>query len=162
MFIRSWLRRSSRGFTFIELVVATAVIMVLASAALPLARVSMRRQRENELRRSLREMRTAIDRFKDLADNGQIASTDLRIGNENYPVSLQQLVDGVTRNGDASGNKLRFLRRIPIDPLTNDTEWGLRSLQDDPTSNVWGGQNVFDVYSKAPGVGLNGIKYRDW
>ena len=162
MFLRTWLRRSSRGFTFIELVVATAVIMVLASAALPLARVSMRRQRENELRHSLREMRAAIDRFKDLADNGQIASTDLRIGNENYPVSLQQLVDGVTRNGDATGNKLRFLRRIPIDPITSSTEWGMRAYQDRPDATSWGGQNVYDVYSKSEGTALDGTKYKDW
>lgn len=156
-----WLR-SSKGYTFIELIVATAVIMVLASAALPLARVSMQRQREVELHRVLREMRTAIDRFKDMADQGLIAPTELQIGSENYPASLQQMVDGVTRNNDATGMKLKFLRRIPIDPITGTTDWGLRSLQDAPDARVWGGQNVFDVYSKAEGVGLDGTKYRDW
>lgn len=154
--------RDARGFTFIELLVATAVIMVLASAALPLARVSMQRQREVELKRSLREMRAAIDRFKDMADQGVIAPTELRLGSENYPASLEQLVEGVTRNNDATGTKFPFLRRIPIDPITGRADWGMRSLQDPPDSGVWGGQNVFDVYSKAPGVGLDGSRYRDW
>jgi general secretion pathway protein G len=159
--ILKWMR-DARGFTFIELLVATAVIMVLASAALPLARVSMQRQREVELKRSLREMRAAIDRFKDMADQGVIAPTELRLGSENYPASLEQLVEGVTRNNDATGTKFPFLRRIPIDPITGRADWGMRSLQDPPDSGVWGGQNVFDVYSKAPGVGLDGSRYRDW
>lgn len=154
--------RNSRGYTFIELIVATGVIMILASAALPLARVSMQRQREVELRRSLREMRAAIDRFKDAADQGVIASTELQIGSENYPMSLQQLVDGVTRNNDATGTKWKLLRRIPIDPMTGQADWGLRAMQDQPDASVWGGMNVFDVYSKAPGVALDGSKYRDW
>jgi general secretion pathway protein G len=159
--ILKWMR-DARGFTFIELLVATAVIMVLASAALPLARVSMQRQREVELKRSLREMRAAIDRFKDMADQGVIAPTELQLGSENYPASLEQLVEGVTRNNDATGTKFPFLRRIPIDPITGRADWGMRSLQDPPDSGVWGGQNVFDVYSKAPGVGLDGSRYRDW
>jgi general secretion pathway protein G len=154
--------RNCRGYTFIELVVATGVIMVLASAALPLARVSMQRQREVELHRALREMRAAIDRFKDAADQGVIASTELQIGSENYPMSLQQLVDGVTRNNDATGTKWKLLRRIPIDPMTGQADWGLRAMQDQPDASVWGGMNVFDVYSKAPGVALDGSKYRDW
>jgi general secretion pathway protein G len=154
--------RPSGGYTFIELVVATAVIMVLASAALPLARVSMRRQKEADLRYTLRQVRTAIDTFKDAADRGVIASTELQIGSENYPKSLQQLVDGVARNNDATGTKWKLLRRIPIDPLTGEADWGMRSMQDPPDSSVWGGQNVFDVYSKAPGVALDGSKYRDW
>jgi general secretion pathway protein G len=156
------MRRSSPGFTFIELVVATAVIMILASAALPLARISIRRQRESELRYTLRQVRDAIDRFKDMADRGQIASTELSLGNENYPESLDQLVEGVTRANDATGNKVKFLRRVPVDPITGSTEWGLRSLQDDPKATVWGGRNVFDIYSKAPGTALDGSKYRDW
>ncbi|MEZ5319639.1 MAG: prepilin-type N-terminal cleavage/methylation domain-containing protein [Vicinamibacterales bacterium] len=160
--MNAWLRRSSPGFTFIELVVATAIIAILASAALPLARVSIRRQRESDLRYTLRQMRDAIDRFKDMADQGQIAATELRLGNENYPASLQQMVDGVTRANDATGTKVKFLRRIPLDPVTGEADWGLRALQDDPKSNVWGGQNVFDVYSKAPGTALDGTKYRDW
>jgi general secretion pathway protein G len=159
--ILKWMR-DARGFTFIELLVATAVIMVLASAALPLARVSMQRQREVELKRSLREMRAAIDRFKDMADQGVIAPTELQLGSENYPASLEQLVEGVTRNNDATGTKVPVLRRIPIDPITGRADWGMRSLQDPPDSGVWGGQNVFDVYSKAPGVGLDGSRYRDW
>lgn len=154
--------RGSSGFTFIELLVATAVIMILASAALPIARVSIRRQREAELKNDLRIMRAAIDKFKDYADVGRIPPTELQAGSENYPASLQQLVDGVPIANDASGRKLKLLRRIPIDPITNTQDWGLRSYQDQPTSTTWGGQNVYDVYSKADGKGLDGTKYKDW
>jgi len=157
-----WLRRSSPGFTFIELVIATAVLMVLASAAIPLARVSIRRQKEAELRRDLREMRTAIDKFKDYADAGAIASQQLQLGCENYPGSLQILVDGVPRANDTSGRLIKLLRRVPTDPLTNSTDWGMRSYMDPPGSTVWSGQCVYDVYSKADGKGLDGTKYRDW
>jgi general secretion pathway protein G len=136
--------------------------MILASAALPLVRVSIRRQRETELRSDLRQMRAAIDKFKDYADAGRIAPTEVQFGSENYPTSLQQLVDGVALNNDASGRKMKFLRRIPIDPITNSPDWGLRSYQDQPGSTTWGGQNVYDVYSKADGKGLDGTKYRDW
>lgn len=160
--MRRWFQRSSPGFTFIELVVATGVLMVLASAALPLARVSIRRQREADVRYNLRQMRAAIDRFKDMADTGQIAATELQLGNENYPASLQQLVDGVTRANDATGTKIKFLRRVPLDAITGEADWGLRALQDDPKATVWGGRNVFDVYSRAPGTALDGTKYRDW
>jgi general secretion pathway protein G len=155
-------RKSSGGYTFIELVVSTAVILILASAALPLIRVSVRRQREAELKTDLRIMRAAIDKFKDYADTGRIAATELQFGSENYPASLQQLVDGVPLANDASGRKMKFLRRVPIDPLTNTTDWGLRAYQDMPDSKTWGGQNVYDVYSKADGKGLDGTKYRDW
>ena len=155
-------RKSSGGYTFIELVVSTAVILILASAALPLIRVSVRRQREAELKTDLRVMRAAIDKFKDYADRGQIAATELQFGSENYPNSLQQLVDGVPLANDASGRKMKFLRRIPIDPLTNSTDWGLRAYQDLPNSTTWGGQNVYDIYSKADGKALDGTKYRDW
>lgn len=157
-----WLRRSSPGFTFIELVVATAVLMVLASAAIPLARVSIRRQKEAELRRDLREMRLAIDKFKDYADSNAISSTQLQLGCENYPPSLQVLVDGVPRANDTSGRVIKLLRRIPVDPLTNSTDWGLRSYTDAPNSTVWGGSCVYDVYTKAEGTGLDGVKYRDY
>jgi general secretion pathway protein G len=157
-----WLRRSSAGFTFIELVVATGVMMVLASAAIPLARVSIRRQKEAELHRDLREMRAAIDRFKDMADAGQISATQLQFGCENYPSSLQQLVDGVTRANDASGHVVRFLRRVPIDPMTNSTDWGLRAYADAPDSTTWSGSCVYDVYTKMDGKGLDGTKFRDW
>jgi general secretion pathway protein G len=158
-----WFLKSSGGYTFIELIIATAVLMVLASAALPLARVSIRRQKESELRHELRTVRGAIDRFKDLADspNG-IAATELRPGCENYPSSLDVLVDGVTRANDASGRKVKFLRRVPIDPLTGRADWGLRAYSDPPDSTVWGGQCVYDVYSKAEGRALDGTRYRDW
>jgi general secretion pathway protein G len=160
--MRGWLRRSSPGFTFIELVIATAVLMVLASAAIPLARVSIRRQKEAELRRDLREMRTAIDKFKDYADTGAVAAQQLQLGCENYPSSLQILVDGVPRANDTSGRLIKLLRRIPVDPLTNSTDWGLRSYTDSADSTVWGGSCVYDVYSKADGKGLDGTKYKDW
>ena len=160
--MRHWFRRSSPGFTFIELVLATAVLMVLASAALPLARVSIRRQKEATLRQELRAMRTAIDRFKDMADVGAIASTELRLGCENYPPSLDILVDGVRRSNTASDIKVKFLRRIPIDPITGRTDWGLRAYTDPPDSRTWGGQCVYDVYTKAEGTALDGTKYREW
>ena len=154
--------RGQSGFTFIELLVVSTLLIILASAVLPMARVTMQRQREAELRRSLREMRAAIDRFKAAADAQQIGGTDLRAGSEGYPPDLETLVEGVSVVGDASGRKLKFLRRVPIDPMTNSTEWGLRAYQDRPDSNSWGGQNVFDVYTKAEGTALDGTKYRDW
>jgi general secretion pathway protein G len=157
-----WFRRSSQGYTFIEIVVVTAIMMILASAALPLARVSMKRQREAELRRALREVRTAIDSFKDWADAGRISQTELQFGSENYPASLDVLVQGVTLANDASGNRKKFLRRVPVDPMTGSTDWGKRSYQDSPDSRVWGGQNVYDIYSKFDGIALDGSKYKDW
>ena len=157
-----WFRTTSPGYTFIELLIATAVLMVLASAAMPLARVSMQRQRENELRRTLREMRTAIDDFKRWADAGRISTRDTSIGSENYPPNLEILVEGVPFTNDASGRLKKFLRRIPIDPITRSTDWGLRSYTDSPQATVWGGQSVYDVYSKAPGTALDGTKYREW
>jgi general secretion pathway protein G len=157
-----WVRKSAAGFTFVELVVATAVMMILASAALPVARVSIKRQREKDLRYTLREMRTAIDKFKDYADTNRIAQYELQFGSENYPASLEQLVEGVAVANDTTGRKLKFLRRIPIDPVTGRAEWGMRAYQDSPDTRVWGGQNVYDVYSKAEGIALDGTKYRDW
>jgi general secretion pathway protein G len=154
--------RQVAGFTFIELLVTTAVLMVLASAALPLARVTIKRQREVELRRVLREMRSAIDRFKDMADTQIIAPTEVPFGSEGYPASLTVLVEGVTRNNDASGSKIKFLRRIPIDPMTGTADWGMRAYQDSKEATVWGGQNVFDVFSKSDGIALDGTKYKDW
>jgi general secretion pathway protein G len=156
------LRARQDGYTFIELLVVSVVLLVLASAAMPLAKVTVQRQREVELRRALREMRTAIDRFKDAADLQQIAAQDLKAGAEGYPEKLEVLVEGVRASGDATGRKLKFLRRIPIDPMTNSTEWGFRSYQDDADSTSWGGQNVFDVYTKSEGTALDGTKYRDW
>ena len=157
-----WFRSSSPGYTFVEIIVVSAIMMILASAALPLARVSMKRQREAELRHTLREVRTAIDQFKTWADAGRIAQTELQFGSENYPTSLEQLVQGVTLANDASGNRKKFLRRIPIDPMTGSTDWGKRSYQDRPDSKVWGGQSVYDIYSKFDGIALDGSKYKDW
>jgi general secretion pathway protein G len=154
--------RSARGFTFVELLVVSTIMLILASAVMPLARVSVQRMRESELRRDLREMRNAIDKFKDAADAGIIAATELKAGAENYPPDLQTLVDGVSVNNDQSGRKLKFLRRIPIDPMTRSTEWGLRAYQDKPDSTSWSGSNVFDVYTKSDGKALDGTKYKDW
>ncbi|HEY2906272.1 MAG TPA: type II secretion system protein [Vicinamibacterales bacterium] len=161
---RQWKNVSSRtrGYTFVELLVVATIIMILASAIMPLAKVTARRQREVELHRVLREMRTAIDRYKDAADNGLIGSLDLKVGSENYPPDLQTLVDGVTAANDATGRKLKFLRHIPVDPMTHSTEWGLRSYQDKPDSTHWGGQNVFDVYTTFDATALDGSKYKDW
>ena len=153
---------ASNGYTFVELLIVVTLLMILASAVLPLAQVTSQRQHEAELRRNLREIRTAIDKFKDSVDTGLIPTTELRPDNEGYPPDLDKLVDGVAIANDATGRKLKFLRRIPIDPMTNDTEWGLRSYQDKPDSTSWGGQNVFDVYSKSGGTALDGTKYRDW
>jgi len=151
-----------RGFTFIELLVVTTILLILASAIMPLTRVTLQREREAELRRALREMRTAIDRYKDAVDTGQIGATDVKAGSEGYPVDLDTLVEGVSKANDASGIKLKFLRRVPIDPMTHSTEWGMRSYQDKPDSSSWGGQNVYEVFSKAEGTALDGTKYRDW
>jgi general secretion pathway protein G len=154
--------RTQSGYTFIELLVVSTMILILASAIMPLARVTATRTREAELRRSLREMRTAIDKFKDAADQGQIGSLDIKVGSENYPADLQMLVDGVAAANDATGRKLKFLRRIPVDPMHHDSEWGLRSYQDKPDATSWGGQNVFDVYTTFNATALDGTKYRDW
>jgi len=151
-----------RGFTFIELLVVATIMLILASAVMPLARVSVQREKEATLRRELREMRTAIDKFKDAADAGIVAATELRAGAENYPPDLQTLVDGVGVNNDQSGRKLKFLRKIPIDPMTNSTDWGLRAYQDKPDSTSWAGGNVYDVYTKSDGKALDGTKYKDW
>jgi general secretion pathway protein G len=151
-----------RGYSFVELVVVSAMIMILASAVIPLARVTSVRAREAELRRTLREMRTAIDKYKDAADLGQLSPLELEPGNENYPPDLQTLVDGVPAANDASGRKIKFLRRVPIDPMTQDDDWGLRAYQDEPDARSWGGRNVFDVYTKFEGTALDGTRYRDW
>ena len=154
--------RSARGFTFIELLVVTAILLVLASAVMPLARVSVQRQKEVELRRYLREMRLAIDKYKDAADAGAIGAFDIKAGSEGYPPDLDTLVEGVSVVNDQSGRKLKFMRRVPIDPMTNSTEWGRRSYQDKPDATSWGGQNVYDVFTKSTGTALDGTKYKDW
>lgn len=155
-------RWSERGYTFVELLVVSSIILILASAAMPLAKVTATRQREAELRRALREMRTAIDKYKDAADSGQIGQLEIKAGSEGYPTDLETLVEGVAANNDATGRKLKFLRRIPVDPMTGKAEWGQRSYQDEPNASRWGGQNVFDVYTTHEGTGLDGTKYRDW
>jgi general secretion pathway protein G len=144
-----------RGFTLIELIVATAILVVLTTLAIPLARVTIKREKEHELRRDLWEMRDAIDRYKDAADRGAFQT---KVGSDNYPPDLDTLVKGV----DVQGKKLKFLRRIPVDPMTNSAEWGMHSMEDDPTADSWGEQNVFDVYTKSEGTGLDGTKYKDW
>jgi general secretion pathway protein G len=147
--------RRMRGLTLVELIVAITILMILTGAALPLARVKVQRERERDLRRALWEMRDAIDRYKDAADRGAF---QIKVGSEGYPPDLDTLVEGV----DVGGKKVRFLRRIPIDPMTGNTDWGMRSMQDDPESTSWGGQNVFDVFTKAQGEGLNGVPYKQW
>jgi general secretion pathway protein G len=154
--------RSQRGYSFVELLVVTAILFILASAVMPLAQVTAQRQREVELRAALRQMRTAIDKFKDAVDQGRIAATELKPGSEGYPPDLETLVEGVPMQNDQSGVKLKFLRRIPIDPMTNSTEWGMRSYQDRPDATTWGGQSVFDVYTKSEATALDGTKYKDW
>jgi general secretion pathway protein G len=160
--LRRLVRQGERGYTFIELIVVSTIILILASAIMPLAKVTAQRTRETELRRSLREIRTAIDRFKDAADLGIIAPLELEAGNEGYPESLEQLVEGVPAANDATGRKLKFLRRVPVDPMTHSTDWGLRSYQDDPDSTSWGGDNVYDVYTTFRGTAIDGTNYRDW
>ena len=159
---RTLLAQAADGYTFVELIVVAAIIMILAAAAMPLARVTVQRQREVELRTALREMRTAIDKYKDAADNQQISQLELKVGNEGYPADLETLVDGVPAANDATGRKLKFLRRVPIDPMTKNTDWALRSYQDDPDTTHWGGQNLFDVHTTFVGTALDGTKYSDW
>ena len=148
--------KPARGFTLIELVVAATILAILTMMALPLARVTIQREKEKRLHQALWEMRDAIDRYKDAADQGKFQT---KVDTMNYPPDLDTLVKGV--EGQA-GKKYRFLRSIPTDPMTNSKEWGLRSMQDDPDSDSWGGQNVFDVYTKSEGTALNGEKYKDW
>jgi general secretion pathway protein G len=146
------------GFTLIELTVSVLIVAILTGLAVPLARNSIKREKEFELRVALREMRTAIDKYKDAADRGLIM---VKVDTEGYPETLQVLVEGVQMVG-AVDKKLKFLRRVPTDPMTNSTEWVLRSYQDDIKATSWGGQNVFDVYTKSEGTALDGTKYKDW
>ena len=141
--------------TLIELITVITILMILTGVALPMVRVKVQRDRETELRRDLWEMRDAIDRYKDAADRGAF---QIKLGSEGYPPDLQTLVTGV----DVNGTKVRFLRRIPTDPMTGNQDWGLRAVQDDPDSTSWGGQDVFDVFTKATGTALDGSKYSDW
>ena len=149
-------RSGQQGVTLLEMIIVITILLILMGAAVPVVRLSVKRQRETELRRDLWEMRSAIDRYKDAADKNAF---QIKLGTEGYPPDLDTLVNGVEIAG---GKKLRFLRKIPIDPMTGNKDWGLRSMQDDPQSDSWGGQNVFDVYSKSDATGLNNIKYKDW
>ena len=160
------MRRSSRGsralpdgrdagLTLVELIVTVAILALLASAAVPVARWNIKRVKERELRQDLWEMRASIDKYKDAADKGGIQT---KVDSQNYPPDLETLVKGV----EIQGKKVKFLRRIPIDPMTGKAEWGMRSMQDDPDSQSFSGQNLFDVYSKSQGTALNGQKYADW
>ena len=150
--------RSEAGMTLLELIIACSILLILSSAALPIAKYTVIRQKESELRRDLREIKDAIDRYKDAADRNQIR---VEIGSEGYPPDLETLVKGV-QLGASSDRKIRFLRKIPVDPITGRAEWGLRAVQDDPDSTSWGGKNVFDVYSKSTATALDGTKYSDW
>jgi general secretion pathway protein G len=146
---------SERGLTLVELVVTVAILAVIASAAVPVTRFEVKRAKERELRYDLWQMRDAIDKYKDAADKGAFMT---KVDSQNYPPDMETLVNGV----DVQGKKLKFLRRIPVDPMTGKSEWGLRSMQDDKDSDSWGGQNVFDVYTKSEGTGLDGTKYKEW
>ena len=148
--------KPARGFTLLELIVAATILSILTMMALPLARVTIQREREKELRRALWEMRDAIDRYKEAADRQMF---QIKLDSQGYPPDLDELVKGVEVQG---GKKIRFLRSVPIDPMTKSKEWGMRSMQDDPDSDSWGGQAVFDVYTKSEGTALDGTKYKDW
>ncbi len=150
------MRRAERGLTLVELIVAITILAILAGAAVPIARVRIRREKERELRRALWEMRDAIDRYKDAADRGAF---QVKVGTEGYPADLETLVEGV----DVGGKKVRFLRRIPTDPMTGKAEWGKRCMQDDPKSESWCGDNVFDVFSTSQAISRDGTsKYSEW
>jgi general secretion pathway protein G len=152
------LRTRQTGFTLVELIAALTIMLVLTAVALPLARVQIQRRKEAELRQALRDLRSAIDRYKDFADRGMIPTNADSFG---YPPDLETLVKGVPVKGSATA-KYKFLRRIPVDPFTGEATWGLRAMQDDPDSKSWSGGNVFDVYSKSYGTALDGTKYENW
>jgi general secretion pathway protein G len=147
--------RSDCGFTLLELIIATTILLILSTMAVPMARLSIKREKERRLRADLWEMRDAIDRYKMDADRGAFQT---KVDSQNYPPDLETLVKGV----DVQGKKVRYLRKIPIDPMTGTTEWGMRSMQDDPDSDSFGGQSVFDVYTKSRDEALDGTKYKDW
>lgn len=148
-------RNSERGLTLVELIVTTFILSILATAAIPVVRFQVKRQKEEMLRSDLWNMRHAIDAYHDAAMKGAFQT---KVDSYNYPPDLDTLVNGV----DVQGHKVKFLRRIPVDPMTGNADWGMRSMQDDPNSDSWGGQNVFDVYSKSQGTALDGTKYNTW
>ncbi|HEX4592665.1 MAG TPA: type II secretion system protein [Bryobacteraceae bacterium] len=152
-------RRRQRGLTLVELIVAFTILMLLSAMAVPLARYKVQRDKERDLVRALDQMHTAIDKFKDDMDAGKIGPA--KLDSDNYPETLQQLVDGVKAMGSVD-KKIKYLRRIPKDPMTNSLDWGLRSTRDDPKSQAWGGQNVFDVYTKSMNKARDGTPYSEW
>ncbi len=155
--------RGSAGFTLLELIITLAIISILAAGTIPVAKNMIRREKEMELRRNLRELRRAIDAYKIACEGGSVGPLDRKPDDECYPPNLQILVEGIHPPNKTGDTTLRFLRRIPRDPFTGNTEWGVRSVQDDPDSTGGGGQNVYDVYSKAPGQALDGkTEYRQW
>jgi len=145
--------------TLLELILACAILLILSSSALPIARYTIVHKREELLRYELRQMRDAIDRYKDLADSNKIR---VEVGTEGYPPDLETLVKGVKLGTAGDDKRIRFLRRIPVDPITGQADWGLRAVQDDPDSTSWGGKNVFDVYSKSQATGTDGRRYSEW
>ncbi len=156
------LNLKNKGFTLVEMIITLTILAVLAGAVIPLAKVAVKREKEIELRRNLRIIREAIDAYKKLADEKKIEVED---DSEGYPPELETLIEGVElKNGDEESETkiMKFLRRIPKDPMTNSYDWGLRSYQDEPDSDHWGGENVYDVYTKSQGTALDGTKYKDW
>lgn len=152
---------NQRGFTYIELIIATMILAILSAAIIPAAQIMTKRTKEIELRRSLRTIRTAIDEYKRAVDLGLIGGSDVEIDSEGYPKELEILVEGVEQIG-SPGKKLRFLRRVPNDPMVKSADWGMRSYQDTYDSRFWGRQNVYDVYSKSNAIAIDGTKYSDW
>jgi general secretion pathway protein G len=152
-------RKRQRGFTMVELIVSFTILGILTSMAVPLAAYKVKRDKERELRYALREIRRAIDNYKDASTAGKI---DVKLGTEGYPESLEILVEGVKLSQSPDGKTIKFLRRIPKDPMTGTTDWGKRSMQDDPKSQSWGGQNVFDIYSKSTERARDGTPYSEW
>jgi general secretion pathway protein G len=157
---------NQKGVTYIELIVTIAILMILSTLVLPVARYSIQRQKEIELRRNLRILRDAIDAYHEAvvpSIPGQTPKIQMKFGTDGWPPNLEALVEGEAIIGDATGKKIRFLRRIPVDPMTNSTEWGLRSTQDEPDSKTWGGENVWDVYSESEALSLDGVThYNEW
>jgi general secretion pathway protein G len=153
--------RTARGFTYLEVLATMLILMILASAVMPMAKVVRKRQKELELRRALRTLRSALDGYHDAVRQGRIGGTDVKLGSEGYPEDLEVLVKGVSQVGKIDV-KLKFLRRVPLDPMTGKAEWGKRCYQDDPDDTSWCGENVWDVYTLSSGVGLDGSKYKEW